>query len=157
MEKVNQIYNNEKYRKLLKELEEIEKNREFCKHDLDHFLNFSRIAYIKALEEKIDISKEVIYAVGLLHDIGRVMEYKEGIEHHKASVEISNEILKETTYTEEEKRLICSLINSHRTVQKDKLFELIYASDKLSRECYRCKVEKECYWEEEKKNMAIKY
>lgn len=157
MEKVNQIYNNEKYRKLLKELEEIEKDREFCKHDLEHFLNFSRIAYIKVLEAKIDISKEIIYAIGLLHDIGRVVQYKEGIEHHKASVEISNEILKDTTYTEEEKKLICNLIGSHRNLKEDKLQELIYVSDKLSRECYRCDAIRECYWEEEKKNMAIKY
>lgn len=157
MEKVNQIYNNPVYRKLLDELEYIEKDRVFCKHNLEHFLNFSRIAYIKVLEEKLNVSKEVIYAVGLLHDIGRVKEYKEGIEHHKASIEISNEILKETTYTKEEKELICKLIFSHREVKDDKLLEIIYKSDKLCRECYKCKAEKECYWEDEKKNKTIKY
>lgn len=157
MEKVNQIYNNPIYTELLGELEYIEKDRMFCKHNLEHFLNFSRIAYIKFLEEKLDVSKEVIYAVGLLHDIGRVKEYKEGIEHHKASVDIGSEILKETTYTEEEKRLICKLILSHRDAKKDRFSEIIYESDKLSRECYKCKARKECYWEDEKKNITIKY
>ncbi|MGL5646770.1 MAG: HD domain-containing protein [Clostridium sp.] len=158
MKKVNEIFENEKYRKYLKELEILEKDRVFCKHDLEHFLNFSRIAYIRVLEEKINVSKEVIYGVGLLHDIGRVLEYKEGIDHNIGSIMLSKEILEETTYTEEEKNLIYKCIDSHRKENDDDLlFKIIYESDKLSRECYKCMAEKECYWKKEKKNMNLKY
>ncbi|MGL4875483.1 MAG: HD domain-containing protein [Clostridium sp.] len=158
MKKVNEIFENEKYREYLNELEILEKDRVFCKHNLEHFLNFSRIAYIKVLENKLNVPKEVIYAIGLLHDIGRVLEYKEGVDHHIGSVILSKEILKETSYTEEEKNLIYECIDSHRFANHNNiLFEIIYESDKLSRECFKCKVEKECYWKKEKKNMNLKY
>ena len=158
MDKISEIFSNEKYKNLLIELEEIEKDRKFCKHNLEHFLSFSRIAYIKVLENNIRISKDVIYAIGLLHDIGRVLEYKEGIPHHKGSLILSKEILKETSYTEEEKRLIYKCIECHRSENfEDELLEIIYISDKLSRECFSCEAEKECYWKKEKKNMIIKY
>ena len=37
------------------------------------------------------------------------------------------------------------------------LNNIIYTSDKLSRNCFSCKSEKECYWDKEKKNLKIKY
>lgn len=158
MDKINEIFNSKKYKNLLKELEEIEKDRKFCKHNLEHFLSMSRITYIKALENNLNVSKDVIYAIGLLHDIGRVLEYKQGIPHHKGSLILSEEILKETSYTEEEKSLIYKCIEAHRSEEEqDELIEIIYKSDKLSRECFSCKAEKECYWNKEKKNMIIKY
>ena len=38
-----------------------------------------------------------------------------------------------------------------------KLEEIIYKADKLSRQCFNCKAEKECYWSSEKKNFKITY
>ena len=74
MDKINEIFLNDKYVKLLNELNELEENRVFCKHGIEHFLDVARIAYIKVLENKLSYSKEVIYAIALLHDIGRVLE-----------------------------------------------------------------------------------
>ena len=157
MDKVNEILDNEDYKTYLKELNELEKEREFCNHTIEHFLDVSRIAYIRVLEEGLKYSKEVIYAIGLLHDIGRVLEYKEKIPHHEGSVIIAKDILKETRFTIEEKEEILKGIENHRKDSEDKLARIIYESDKLSRNCFSCKAEKECYWSKEKKNFKIKY
>lgn len=158
LDKINSILKNKKYIENLKLLEKLEENREFCKHDLEHFLSVSRITYIKALEKGLDVSKDVIYAFGLLHDIGRVLEYTKGIEHQKASVIIASDILKETEYTEKEKELILNLIDSHRKKEDlNSLEKLIKTSDKESRNCFNCKAYEKCYWSAQKKNNIIKY
>ena len=157
MEKVNEILSNEKYRKNLIILGELEEDRVFCKHGIEHFLDVARIAYIRALEGNMPYSKEIIYAIALLHDIGRVLEYKENIPHHEGSLILSKEILDETSFSREDKEKILKAISEHRNVAADELSNLIYESDKLSRNCFSCKSEKECYWIKDKKNFAIKY
>ena len=157
MENINIILNNKEYKQALEKLSEYEKNREFCNHTIEHFIDVSRIAYIMVLEEKLNVSKEVIYAIGLLHDIGRVKQYEEGIHHDIASVEMSKEILKETSFTDEEINIILNGIANHRKESDNKLEEIIYKADKLSRQCFNCKAEKECYWSSEKKNFKITY
>lgn len=157
MDNINIILNNKEYKQALEKLSEYEKNREFCNHTIEHFIDVSRISYIMVLEEKLSVSKEVIYAIGLLHDIGRVKQYEEGIHHDIASVEISKEILKETSFTDEEINIILNGIANHRKESDNKLEEIIYKADKLSRQCFNCKVEKECYWSSEKKNFKITY
>ena len=157
MENINIILNNKEYKQALEKLSEYEKNREFCNHTIEHFIDVSRIAYIMVLEEKLSVSKEVIYAIGLLHDIGRVKQYEEGIHHDIASVEMSKEILKETSLTDEEINIILNGIANHRKESDNKLEEIIYKADKLSRQRINCKAEKECYWSSEKKNFKITY
>lgn len=157
MKNIDIIFNNVQYRNALKSLKEYEKDREFCNHTIEHFIDVARIAYIMVLEENLNISKEVIYAIGLLHDIGRVKQYEEGISHDIASVEMSKEILKETNFTSDEINIILSGIVSHRKESDKRLEEIIYKADKLSRQCFNCKVKRECYWKDEKKNLAIKY
>lgn len=157
MDKVNQIINNEIYVKYLKKLSLYEEKREFCRHDLKHFIDMARIAYIKVLEEGLCYSKEVVYAIGLLHDIGRVLQYEKGIPHHKASADLSREILKDIDFTENEKNQILKAIENHRDENEDELSKIIYISDKLSRECFNCKAINECYWSDEKKNLTINY
>ena len=157
MENVNIILNNKKYKQALKKIEEYEKDREFCNHTIEHFMDVSRIAYIMILEENLNVSKEIVYAIGLLHDIGRVKQYEEGIHHDIASVEISREILKETSFTKNEINIILNGIANHRKESDNKLEEIIYKADKLSRQCFNCKSEKECYWSSEKKNFKITY
>ena len=156
MENVNIILNNPKYKKLLNELNDLEKDRKFCNHTLEHFLDVARIAYIIVLEKKLCYSKEVIYSIALLHDIGRVMEYNKGIDHHEASAIIAEEILEHTSFNTEEKALIIKAIKEHRRESDDELSKIIYKSDKLSRNCFNCKAYNECYWKEEKKNSNIR-
>lgn len=157
MDNINIILNNKEYKQALEKLRQYERNREFCNHTIEHFIDVSRIAYIMVLEENLSVSKEVIYAIGLLHDIGRVKQYEEGIHHDIASVEMSKEILKETSFTKDEVNIILNGIANHRKESDNKLEEIIYKADKLSRQCFNCKVEKECYWSSEKKNFKITY
>lgn len=158
MEKVNEILNNHLFKTSMKRLEELEENREFCKHGIEHSLSVARIAYIKVLEENINISKEIIYAVALLHDIGRVLQYENGIPHHEGSVILSKKILKDTSFSKEEKNLILDAIEEHREIVSENIFKkIIQDSDKLSRSCFNCKAYNDCYWDYNKKNHTIKY
>lgn len=158
MKKVNEILLNEKYVSYINEIQVLEKDRKYCRHDMRHFLDMARIAYILVLEKGLNYSKEVIYGIGLLHDIGRAEEYKNNINHDEASVVIANDILNETSYTDDEKNLILRAIQNHGNKDNDnEFFNIIYKSDKLSRNCFECKVEKDCYWSREKKNLEIRY
>ncbi|MDO5779221.1 MAG: HD domain-containing protein [Clostridium sp.] len=157
MNNIDAIMSNKLYKESLEKLSEYERDREFCNHTIEHFIDVSRIAYIMVLEEKLSVSKEIIYAIGLLHDIGRVRQYEEGIHHDIASVEMSREILKETNFTEYEIDTILNGIANHRKESDNKLEEIIYKADKISRQCFNCKAEKECYWSSEKKNFKITY
>ena len=157
MKNIDIIMNNSMYTESLEKLKKYEENREFCNHTIEHFIDVARIAYIMVLEEDLKVSKEVIYAIGLLHDIGRVKQYEEGIHHDIASVDMSREIFKETSFTEEEVKIILNGIANHRKESDNKLEEIIYRADKLSRQCFSCKAENECYWSKDKKNFKITY
>ncbi len=158
MKNTNIIIYNEEYVKLLNELEAFEKERPFCKHDLAHFLDVARICYILVLEKGLDIDKDLIYSTALLHDIGRVVQYKDGTDHNIASVEIAERILPLTSFTKEEKDIILDCIKKHRKAQESTTFnELFYKADKLSRICFRCPAYDICYWPVEKKNHSITY
>lgn len=157
MKNIDIIMNNSMYTESLEKLKKYEENREFCNHTIEHFIDVARIVYIMVLEEDLKVSKEVIYAIGLLHDIGRVKQYEEGIHHDIASVDMSREILKETSFTEEEVKIILNGIANHRKESDNKLEEIIYRADKLSRQCFSCKAENECYWSKDKKNFKITY
>ena len=57
-------------------LQELEQERIFCCHQMNHLLDTARIAYILSLERGIGISKEAIYAAAILHDIGKGRQYE---------------------------------------------------------------------------------
>ena len=157
LDMVNEIINNSNYIKYSILLEELEKDRVFCKHGIGHSLSVARIAYIKVLEDKLSYSKQVIYAIALLHDIGRVLEYKENIPHDTGSLILSKKILDQTSFSSLDKQLILKAIGEHRNEEANELSRIIFFSDKLSRNCFSCISEEECYWANEKKNFKIKY
>lgn len=157
MDKINQILNNKKYKSYLKKLIDLEEDREFCKHNIEHFLDTARISYIQVLENKLDYSKEIVYGVALLHDIGRVEQYINNIPHDIASVKIAKEILSETDYSTDEVEKILLCISNHRNENQDELSKIFYKSDKLSRNCFSCNAEDKCYWQNSKKNFSITY
>lgn len=157
MDRVDKILNHKIYQDYLKRLNNYEVKREFCKHNLEHFLDMARIAYIMVLENKLNYKKDVIYAIGLLHDIGRVEQYENGIEHHIASSNIAKEILQDIDFLEEEKEVIIEAIKNHRNSESNDLNSIIYKSDKLSRTCFNCKASDKCNWSMEKRNMKIIY
>lgn len=157
MERVNQILAHHIYNDEFKKLIAYEKDRVFCNHTIEHFLDVSRIAYIQVLEQGLNYSKDIIYAIGLLHDIGRGMQYEKNIPHHIGSVIIAKEILKDIDFSEDEVNIILQAIECHRQESDGELSKIVYISDKLSRNCFSCKAEKQCNWPKEKKNLQIKY
>lgn len=157
MENTNRIYHSPKFQDLLLRLRALEKDRIFCKHDLNHFLSVGRIAYILNLEQGLGLSKDLLYSAALLHDLGRVEQYETGKDHHLASVEIAKEFLKDCDFTEEEQALLLHLIASHRKEGHDPAALLFYRADKLSRPCYFCPARSQCNWPEERKNISLRY
>lgn len=158
MERVNFIYQHPLFQECCLEIEKWEKNRIFCRHNKEHFLDVARLAMIMNLEENYRIDVEIIYAAALLHDIGRHLQYEKGIPHEDASAQIAPEILKECGYTMEESHLIIDAILSHRMreIENEKnLKGLLYRADKASRNCFWCKAQAECNWKENKKNKQI--
>lgn len=146
---------------LLQRLTELEKDRIFCCHQMNHLLDVARIAHILNLERNLGISRDMVYAAALLHDIGKSRQYECGIPHEIAGERTAARILagmpNEISFTAEEQRQILTAIRGHRHLRKDAepLETILYQSDKMSRACFLCPAETECNWSPEKKNMAI--
>lgn len=160
MNNTNALLQHPEYQTLLKELEAFEAERIYCKHSLEHFMDVARITYIHCLEDGLDISKDLIYYTALLHDIGRVEEYRNNVPHDKASIEIAQMFLKESTFSSAKQRLIIEAIAGHRhkEAQDMSVFATIFAqADRESRLCMNCPAIDLCYWPAEKKNQIISY
>ncbi len=162
MKRVNAILAHPLYRECYARLEELEKDRIFCRHQMTHLLDVARIAYISNMEQGLGIEKEVIYAAALLHDIGKYVQYEDGTPHEQSGEKIASEILgslsEKDAFSDEENRMILTAIRGHRRLREDAdvLEKLLYTSDKASRMCFACPAEGECDWSTEKKNMGLK-
>ena len=93
MERANRICSHPLWKWHIEQLREAERERIFCRHGIEHLLDVARIAYIENLEQGYGISQEIIYAAALLHDIGRFLQYSQGIPHEIAGAQIAPEIL----------------------------------------------------------------
>jgi uncharacterized protein len=158
MEQVNRILNNSLYLSCIKKIEELEQDRIYCKHNMEHFMDVARIAYIINLENNLLIDKKLIYATALLHDVGRHEQYLYQTPHEEAGSRISKKILEQCDFLEEEIEIIADAILSHRDRKVTEYMNLngiIYKADKLSRPCFTCKANETCNWEITKKNMQI--
>lgn len=143
-------------------LEELEKDRIFCCHQMNHLLDTARIAYILNLERGLGIPRSIIYVTALLHDIGKAQQYETGTPHEIAGADIAAQILSdlppELRFSPEEEMQILTAIRGHRRLREnpEPLEALLYESDKLSRSCFACPAKEQCNWSTEKKNMEIK-
>ena len=156
MERVNRIWRHPVYQSCLEKIRVCEKERIFCRHTPEHFLDVARITCLLAYEEDLPADRETVYAAALLHDIGRHLQYQQGIPHEQASARIAEGILQDCGFTAEKSEEILSLILSHRTRSDRKdLKGLFYRADKLSRNCFACPAREQCDWPEEKKNRNI--
>lgn len=159
MERVQRILAHPFYKECVSAIATYEKDRQFCGHDMVHFLNVARIAMILNLKEnKKPIRKDVVYAAALLHDMGRHIQYENGRDHAKASAELALRVLGECGYSEKETARIVEAIANHRNKEVKKgsdLKGILYRADKASRACYSCPVEAECNWKKSKKNMTL--
>lgn len=149
MKKVNEILKNNIFKEKIDLIDFKEKDREFCKHGMDHLLAVARIAVILN-DNKLD--NELIYAIALLHDIGKSVN---SLDHEILGEKIAKDILKDTSFNIEEKGIILEGIRNHKKGQSD-YSKLISKADTLSRNCFLCKKQDECKWEENRKNKELK-
>jgi uncharacterized protein len=173
LSRCQKIYDHPLYQKHFESLQELEKDRIFCRHTFEHFMDVARIAYIMNLEQELGLSKEIIYAAALLHDIGRDEQYINGTPHEVASAKIAEEILGGCGFSDDEIRMIVGAIKSHRGSKENSneencpgtreessesvfnLSRIIYTADKASRQCFSCKAQEECNWSMDKRNLEI--
>lgn len=160
MPRVEAILQDERFRYGVQRIDELEQQRIFCCHGLEHLLDVARIAWIMVLEQQLALPKDLIYGAALLHDLGRYRQYEAQIPHHQASAELAAEILPAAGYTVEETATIIAAIRQHSTdgqTQEQQLACLLYQADKLSRNCFQCAARQSCKWPEEKRNKTILY
>jgi len=171
MERVNAVLKHPEFCNRLRKIAELERDRVFCGHGLEHMLDVARIAYIQSLEignrefkwgikgaSNPGVIKELIYAAALLHDIGRARQYEDGTPHEQESARIAAKILPECRFDENETSLILDAILSHRAKSDGEIegfAGLMCRADMLSRRCYDCAVSKDCKWET--KNTLLEY
>ena len=161
------ILDDENYKLYLEELEQFERERIYCKHDLTHCLDVARICYIMLLEDNRTIAKDIVYATALLHDIGRRDSYQNHCDHNEASVRIAKEILPNCGYDRAEISEITGAISMHRGsadifryLEPENRRQLTFAdyfkiADQLSRKCFRCQAIATCKWKDHEKNNTI--
>ena len=160
MKRVNKILENSTYKEYIRKNKAAEVDRIFCCHNMEHFLDVARIAQMMNMEEKLGLSKELIYATALLHDIGRHVQYEDGTPHEVASAKLAENILEECGFGKKSQTEILRAISEHRNKKVAKeasLAGVIYRADKASRACYVCEAESLCNWKKTKKNLKIKY
>ena len=152
-DRIEKILTHSLYRECLKKLTQAEESRLYCKHDLTHFLDTARIAYIDCLENNLPLNREIIYAAALLHDIGRAYD---NARHEAVSVELAAQILPECGFEPEDISLITRAIAAHRDKNTSSaLGKILYTADKKSRSCFACTAKDTCNWPNDKKNKTI--
>ena len=161
MDRINRILKHPLFIECIKLNEMAEAKRSFCHHDMEHLCAVARIAMLLNLEENAGLSKDLVYGAAFLHDCGRYKQYEEGIPHDKAGAELAALILPECGYSKEEILLITDAISSHRRYSADKregvLADILYRSDKMSRNCRFCNAYEECNWPAERKEQSFYY
>ncbi len=159
MKRIDAILADEQFRYGLERINQLEQDRIFCCHGLEHLLDVARIAWIMVLEQKILLEKDLVYGAALLHDLGRYRQYEENIPHHQASAALAAQILPKAGYTDAETLQIVDAIGQHGTEPQSQgqLARILYDADKLSRNCFRCGAQVECKWPSEKRNRTIRY
>lgn len=161
MYRVDKILRDSWYQQCLANNAALEKERRFCKHDLQHMLDVARIAYMLVLEnsngseaaaaregmEKTVAGKELVYAAGLLHDMARWKEYQTGEDHALAGSLLAGPVLDRTGYDAAEREIIVRAIREHRSggPEASLLGQFLCTADDLSRPCSRCDARAECH------------
>ena len=186
MEFVDRIFRHPAYNEYLHFNAEYEKDRQFCIHDQQHALDVARIAYIIALERKLDINKEIIYLTALLHDIGRWKQYQSGLDHALEGAFLAEGILHDIGVPDQAAEVILAAIKGHRrksisrnsTISSNNIInsnseneyndqkktdmgsalgDILYESDKACRFCINCGKLDECNWYTDGSRPVFKY
>lgn len=157
MEKVSRIIRNPLFLEKMEQLEVLEKDRQFCRHGMQHCMDVARGCALINEERMLGFSKEMLYALALVHDIGRGEQYLRGIPHEEASAGLAKQILGECGFTKQDVDKMANAIRLHRSREalKDGLAALLIEADKQTRLCFACKAQETCNWPLEIRNREI--
>ena len=148
MKRVELLVQDKLYNQYIQKNIDLVKDQLIFQHDFQHHLDVARIAYILILEDaalnifikECNLSgklaaKEVIYASGLLHDIGKWKEYSENIDHAIFGADFAREILARVFFTANEIDIISHAVFEHNNINIDMSFlgERIYRADNFAR------------------------
>lgn len=156
--RVQKVIHHPEFKKAMEMIDILEKKRKFCGHGIEHLMDTARIAYIENIETSLGFEKDVVYSAGLLHDVGKYLQYTQGIDHHIGSERLAAEILSDAGYNEEERDIICRAIITHRSRKASAatpLGSILYKADKISRACYICEAADRCSWSDEKRTAGV--
>ena len=162
MERFQKIVCHETYKQTYEKLQELEKDREFCGHDMEHFLRVGQIAILLAKENGLSIDAEEIMLAALFHDLGRALQYQNGISHAESSAILAEEILLSIGYDPAKTDRICAAVKCHSKRQDVKiryakrgdlktLEDILSFADHFSRECFACAASDTCKWKAEER------
>ncbi|MFZ5646096.1 MAG: HD domain-containing protein [Bacillota bacterium] len=136
-----------------------ERDRLFCRHDYKHMLLVSQIS-CKIINEISSLdglarevnggameALEVIYAAGLLHDIGRWRQYDTGVDHALVGSGMAVPLLERAGFAKREIEIVTRAIREHRKAGPGSSYlgRVICLADDLSRSCNSCGARFECY------------
>jgi len=152
MKRITKIISDPQYKHFLVQNEQSELNRSFCRHDFNHLLHVARLTYLLVLENNLEhlIRKDVAYAAGLLHDIGRWHQYENGSDHAQQSAILAKPLLLKAGFEQKEIEMIIEAIMKHRNKKEcgnkenPGLPEVLKRADNLSRPCLLCPVKNSC-------------
>lgn len=160
MDRIQKIKDDPFYKECLSLNGDRERDRLFCRHDFQHMLDVSQISYnmitgAVSLDEfaakeglpGVTGASEVIFAAGLLHDIGRWRQYDNGEDHAQAGAVMARPVLERAGFLKEEIKAITSAIGDHRRAGPGSSFlgRVICLADDLSRPCGTCNARLDCY------------
>ncbi|HBV99304.1 MAG TPA: phosphohydrolase [Desulfotomaculum sp.] len=147
---------------------ERERDRLFCRHDYRHMVLVSQISWriIKQTDGLESLIKteglsgkmsalEVVYAAGLLHDMGRWRQYDTGEDHALAGSAMAGSVLKRAGFSEREAMVVIRAIREHRKALPGQSYlgRVLCLADDLSRPCRSCNVRLDCYKYEHMENI----
>lgn len=155
--RTNRMLSHPLFLEKMEQLEQLEQNRQFCRHGWEHCMDVARGMALLNEERKLGFSKDLLYSLALVHDLGRVEEYRQGIPHEQAGAVLAEQILSDCGYEAEELQKASKAVSGHRTThtEEELLTALLKEADKRTRLCFRCKAREQCKWPGEKMNLFI--
>lgn len=160
MVRVDRLIRDPEYCQYIDENHCREVNRRYCRHDLQHMIDVARITYLLFLEAgdlnpfmeqcelvQLTTAREIIYAAGLLHDIGRWQEYDTHEDHAIIGARLAPALLHRAGFTDAEVEVICRAVKEHRRAGDGAgiLGSHLSRADDLSRLCVRCLAREDCH------------
>ena len=121
MDTVTQVLEHPQYKACCETITDYEADRTYCRHDMEHFLRVGQIAILLAKENGLSIDAEEIMLAALFHDLGRALQYQNGISHAESSAILAEEILLSIGYDPAKTDRICAAVKCHSKRQDVKI------------------------------------